>query len=262
MYYLPKFFCPKYTTNLIRLGDEYDGGYCVSKKSIKKSNLLLSFGVGDNWSFEREFKKFKGVKIICFDNSVNIIFWIKRLIKDILNFKLKENYFNQISNFFRYFEFLLFFSKKNNFLIKKNITKNLNNKKRSYKFESADNILDKLRNKKVFLKVDIEGSEYEILNSVIKFQNNLTGLVIEFHNCYKNKSQIIKFIRSFKLDLVHIHVNNFCSIENSGFPTVFELTFSPRQFNRERKKNDMKFPNKKIDSPNNKYLSDEKLFFV
>ena len=57
MYKLPSFFCPKWKTKLIRLGQPNDGGYCIPEKSLDETNILFSFGLDDNWSFEEHFKK-------------------------------------------------------------------------------------------------------------------------------------------------------------------------------------------------------------
>ena len=53
--YLPKFFFYHTSNSLIRLGKKNDGGYLVSKNDIDKSDLLLSLGIYDDWSFENDF---------------------------------------------------------------------------------------------------------------------------------------------------------------------------------------------------------------
>ena len=97
--YLPKFLRPKYKTELLRLGRNNDGGYCVPKQSIANSEILYSFGLSDDWSFEEDFsKKNSKTKIYIFDNSVNIKFWIKNFILNIIDL-LKFN--KKISNFIK-----------------------------------------------------------------------------------------------------------------------------------------------------------------
>ena len=65
----------------------------------------------------------------------------------------------------------------------------------------------------------------------------------------------------FKLQLVHIHVNNYGNINKFGFPTVIELTFSPQSYNITREKNDNQFPVIGLDQPNNKNRQDELIIF-
>ena len=51
------FILPYSTETLFRLGVEKDGGYIVDKKIIDKSNILVSFGMADEYSFEIDFLK-------------------------------------------------------------------------------------------------------------------------------------------------------------------------------------------------------------
>ena len=53
---------PIKTSNLIRLGGNSDGGYVVNSDIIKKTDNLVSFGMGTDWSFELDYIK----KIIIF----------------------------------------------------------------------------------------------------------------------------------------------------------------------------------------------------
>ena len=52
MIVISKIFYPKNNCSLIRLGNNNDGGYVVEENSIKNSEILLSFGLSDDWSFE------------------------------------------------------------------------------------------------------------------------------------------------------------------------------------------------------------------
>jgi len=54
---LPYFLKPKKNFKLLRLGKNYDGGYLIDINSIKNTKTLLSLGIGDDWSFEEDFRK-------------------------------------------------------------------------------------------------------------------------------------------------------------------------------------------------------------
>ena len=56
---LPIIFKPFKVGGLIRLGGNKDGGYLLSKRSLFKSNFLVSLGVAYNWDFEIDFLKKK-----------------------------------------------------------------------------------------------------------------------------------------------------------------------------------------------------------
>ena len=99
------------------------------------------------------------------------------------------------------------------------------------------------------------------MDQIIKYQTWLTGLVIEFHDCDFHFEKIKKFISELKLQLVHIHVNNYGDINRHDFPTVIELTFSPENYNTVREINDNKFPVSGLDQPNNKNKIDKPIIF-
>ena len=79
---------------------------------------------------------------------------------------------------------------------------------------------------KVFLKIDIEGDEYALLDSIIKVQSRLTSLAIEFHNLDDDRYlELESFINSFDLVLSHTHVNIAGKINDNNTASVIELTF-------------------------------------
>ena len=112
-------------------------------------------------------------------------------------------------------------------------------------------------NNPVFIKIDIEGSEYRILDELIKFQNNITGIVIEFHDFDLHIDNIIKFIENLNLELVHIHPQNPAPLNKENIPTQLEITFSK---NPKKISNHIKFPHE-LDQPANPNFQDIELVF-
>jgi len=90
-------------------------------------------------------------------------------------------------------------------------------------------IFDRIKQTPTFLKIDIEGSEYRILEEIIELQDFICGIVIEFHNIDLHEDKILSFIDNFKLKLVHVHAQNPGGeqyLTESGDPTQLEMTFS------------------------------------
>ena len=261
---LPNFLCPKHKCELIRLGQKNDGGYSIPKKSLKNSKIILGFGLSDDWSFEKDFKKLSGAKVICYDHSVNPRYWLIRFCRDILDLLLlRKRIIESCKRFITYFKYKFFFNGKD-VIHERKIIAPVN--QRIYglnKSEITDlnQILYGENYFNFFLKIDIEQHEYRILDQIIKYQTWLTGLVIEFHDCDFHFEKIKKFISELKLQLVHIHVNNFGVINSHDFPTVIELTFSPKSYNTAREINDNKFPVSGLDQPNNKNEIDKPIIF-
>ena len=89
----PKELKPIYVDNndLIRLGSIDDGGYVVPIKTIMNSRSLVSFGISDNWDFEKDFVKKSKVNVFGYDHSIDNSFWLSRFKKDLIKFlKLKD----------------------------------------------------------------------------------------------------------------------------------------------------------------------------
>ena len=206
---LPKSFKFKQAKDLIRIGKDNDGGYLISKKDLLKSDFLLSLGIYDDWSFEKDFIKKNKIPLHAYDASLNYKFLIK----------LKISIIDKVKKIFSYINFF----KGNNIHFRKFI--GINNNKEG--FYTLSSVLKDLEFKAIFLKIDIEGSEYRILDSIISNQQKLSGLVIEFHDCDINLSKIEWFIKNFNLKLVHIHANNHGLFDlDKKMPLVLELTFS------------------------------------
>ena len=211
---LPKILKPKFSYDLIRLGTNYDGGYLVEKSSILNSDFLLSFGISTNWDFEKDFINNNCVEYLAFDGSVNEDFWNRLIMSKFKRLSLSK----ALKFLIKKKQFYDFFNKKN--FISKYIGTTYENS------VTLDEILFKIEKKNIFLKIDIEGSEYDILQQILDNQSKILGLAIEFHKCNSNMKNIFNFINNFNLDLVHIHANNYNTIIENYIPDILEITFA------------------------------------
>ena len=206
-----------YKYKLIRVGSKYDGGYFVCPNSISNTDNLISIGIETNWEFEKQFVKINpNTNVNCYDGQTSlkliIKFFIIQILKTLafdLNFSLLKR---SILNFF---EFNSLLKNKLNF-IKKNI-----GLKNGLTFNEI------ISNKKnIFLKIDIEGSEYRILHEILQNKNKITGLVIEFHDYDLNKIKVDNFIKNIGLEHIHTNINEMGGISQENYPLVLEMTFS------------------------------------
>lgn len=262
MILFPKFLKPFFLRKeeLIRLGSIDDGGYVLPINDIKNSDVLISLGISDNWDFEKHFSRMSNAKILAYDHSIDSNFWISKFKKDLIKFlKLKIFKPKKIYKMIQYIDFLFFFrfKTKNKFFLKKI-------GKTNGCVNIGEIVSDHINeNEKIFLKIDIEGSEYEILDQIVSIKDKIQGLIIEFHNVSKNLDIIENFLKKIKdyLNLVHIHANNYSVKDTNEFPEAIELSISSIDLNNLDLDDVREYPIKNLDFPNSKRSPDIKIFF-
>ena len=207
---------PNFCDDIVRLGRKNDGGYLVSKSDVTASDKLLSFGIYDDWSFEEDFAKINDVPIVAFDASSGLKLLLKKARRRLASFKL----FKALYFLGRAFSFTTFFTDKRVF-ISKFVGLDI-----PPIHISMEKVFDDRDSKELFLKMDIEGSEYRCLEAIIQNQEKICGVAIEFHDVDLHLDKINYFIKNFNLALIHVHANNSSPITSFGIPLVLELTFS------------------------------------
>ena len=215
--FIPSFFKHKRPSDLVRVGRANDGGYTISEKDIIETSHLISLGMDDDWSFESGFKLINEVPIFIIDRSISKRFFLKRMIRSILRV---EKQFILLKSIKTYLSYISFFQDEVKH-IEKNVGLDLAGS------ITMDNVFKETDSNKIFLKIDIEGGEYRILDSIIENQDRLTGMVMEFHDCDLHLALIENFLSKFSLSLVNIHANNCGPIDDrTGLPVALELSFS------------------------------------
>ncbi len=243
---LPNNFQPSGTFDLVRLGSKHDGGYLVEKHSITEAKTLLSLGIHDNWLFEKQFLKINKIPLYAFDCELSAKLLLRNIVLSFGECFFK--YKNPVKAFSRFGEtvynsldYMTFFRDNRVF----------NNVMIGYDGENSKS-LSSISSEKhlqlpIFLKCDIEGWEYRILDEMVAHSEKFCGLTIEFHDVDLHIERIKKFIEDFSLELVHIHPNNYGGVDDKNTPIAIEMTFakSPQKIS-----SDPLLPHPK-DTPNN-----------
>lgn len=201
----------------VKLGGYKDGGYALDYRAVVNSNFLISGGVGSNVRFESDFYDInQNCKIILIDPTTSLLRMIFRGIYHF--FRKNQSGFRSLSDVLNYI-----FLKKKSLLIKKYLgySFNLNDIIKSY--------IDSNSVSSVFLKLDIEGSEYELLPSIIENKSIFSSICIEFHGLDKdsNVDALKLFIKNLNYDIIHISINELSLSENS-VPSILEISFAPK----------------------------------
>lgn len=218
---LPGFFRPHQSNFLIRLGRDFDGGYLIDSRDIDKTKALVSFGVNEDWSFEKQFSKKKRIPVFAYDATLNVRYLLRRAWRSLI----RLNPLVMACSFHALFNYRIFFSGNRHHFQRYVGLDGVTG------FITLSSVLDEVKQKSgvdshVFMKVDIEGWEYRILDELIEHSHRFTGLAIELHDVDIHLDKLQDFIEHFPLKLVHVHANNYSPITRGGIPLAIECTFS------------------------------------
>lgn len=255
------FLIPIEVNKLIRVGNKNDGGYVVPEEIISRSNFLLSFGLNDDWTFEEEFLKYSpNAYIHVYDHSVSKKFFLNKFKKTLYRvLRGKFFYIKQLnSDWILYNSYLNFF--RGNI---KHIIRRISDKNHSELDISIISILEEMKSDKVFLKMDIEGAEYRVIQHLVNYSQKILGMVIEFHDCDPLRltfTQSIKQLQS-KYSIVHIHPNNHAPISEDGLPESLEITLIRNDFLPSRISHQLQLPIKDLDRPCNPLIPEYSMIF-
>jgi hypothetical protein len=256
--------------DLVRLGSRHDGGYVLPRRAIAATDILLSFGINDDWNFEKQFlraykslcsAKRKSCLLFAFDASVS-----GRILRQEAIRLARQS----LSAFFRLdfaaarrwgivrmkssIEFDLFFNQR-----KRKFFPFFLGKKTEGKFVDFNHIfnkiigMEKLSEQSIFLKMDIEGAEYESLPLLTPYLSKINAMVFEFHDLDRCGEMFESIVASFSgsFFIAHIHANNFGGyIENSKLPLTLEICFLNKELlNHSAKPSTLSYPVPDLDSP-------------
>lgn len=213
---LPKHFEPVGCSRLVRIGRNGDGGYLVCEENASDTDVLLSFGVSDDWSFEEAFQARSGAIVHAFDGSVSARFFVGRVLRNLLTLRLPSFARNAAMTlaFWRYF------SQSGNFY---SIYVGDESDERTISLSDA---VDRYGGERTTLKMDIEGAEIRLFDQILAAKEMLSALVIEIHDFDLHLERVLQFTKELGLKLIHIHANNYAKVSRGGIPRVVELTFS------------------------------------
>lgn len=213
------FLAPKIVADLCRIGNRTDGGYAMTIAAINNSKAFLSLGLGENWSFEEAISQINPkAPIDIYDDTVSLSFFIRKALNGFVKLSLlRESKSNFFARVLRLKSYILFWSRGS-----KNTHHQIRISEESFKRVLSEYPIDA----KIGLKVDIEGSEWGILNLISEDQSKFEFLLIEIHDFDRHVDELRKFLSNLAESFIiaHLHANNFEALGSNGFPKVFEIT--------------------------------------
>jgi len=220
---------PVECASLVRVGGANDGGYVVPLEAVKAAGALLSFGLSHDWSFERNFQRHNpDAAIHCYDHTVSFLTTVPYSFGQLARFAVRRKA-RYLRNTLAWLDYLAFF-RGNNVHFRERIW-------RDHADGSATiaDAFDRLPAKgAVFVKMDIEGSEYRVIDDLLARAQEIVAMTIEFHEVDIAPDLFNATIGKIKRDfhLVHIHGNNMGGLAPFHFPVSPEITFFNKRFFR------------------------------
>lgn len=275
---------PFETPDLMRLGQERDGGYVINRRLLETARVLIGMGINADWSFEEDFARRGAPELVVhgYDFSVSesifhkeyisrvlYLFSIKFLLRLLRSpagapalWKLNYGYMRAARKTYR--EFPKFFDGRRHQFFQLGVS---NAKEGSFvTFADVVRALPAdLPAHSVFLKIDIELSEFRILDDVLADSSLLNGMVIEFHDLDILWENFARIMRSAQKDyvLTHVHGNNYSGlIPGTNIPKALEITLVHKSlFDSPLTLSKREFPLAGLDYPNNPETKDHPLRF-
>ena len=218
---------------LVRLGLPRDGGYVVPATEVRTATVLLSLGINQDWSFDRAFVEANPrARVIGVDHSVGAALFARQIAENLINIprdrlRNRRHVRKDIAVLRNSLDYFLFFRGRHRHI-----------RKRVARHDSASTIsvaslcdMARASGRTVFLKMDVEGAEYDLIADIVGCEASVHCLVAEFHAISKrtdafNRS-VAQLLEHFRI--VHIHGNNYSSYDAANdFPNAVEITFVHR----------------------------------
>lgn len=254
------FLSPYVVKDLIRLGNKNDGGYVIPKSLIQETDFLVSLGISNDWSFDQDFKKINpDIHIHGYDHTISPRVFRRNIRYLILNMFLLRFSWKKLKDSIRLlFSYQSFFQGD---VI--HFQKRIHNRQDYPDDITLDDVILKTKSKKIFLKIDIEGSEYRIIDSIVKHANKISGIAIEFHETDPYRPIFISAIKKLqkKFKIVHFHPNNFGGYAEDGLPETPEITFINNKINIKTYGKRKILPLDNLDAPNGALKADYEIKF-
>jgi hypothetical protein len=236
--YQIKIIKPILLNDLVRIGKQRDGGYVITQRQIEKTEILLSFGISTDWSFDHDFLyRANDVTLYAYDYSVSARILQKRILKSLcsavykfisMDFHIaKECIDFAIEKTFHPFQ-RFFNPNQNKHFLKKYLGNHDDNEYISIGSIFSTHIKSSIKDLSVFVKMDIEDSEYRTLSAFQPFYPFINGFVIEFHNLDILGDNFMKIVceMSEYFYVAHVHANNYGGyIYPDMLPKTLEITF-------------------------------------
>lgn len=182
-------------SDFVRMGNDHDGGYVVPLQQLLACQHLVSAGIAYDWSFEQCCKHtVRDLTMVAWDGTTNQAHMTHQCRQEF------QQLFSPPSVFHHWH-------------VRPNeIEENLSWRQHC------------------LVKLDIEGSEYDFVDVLVRQQARIQLLVVEFHELAADLDRFFNACQrlSMHFAVCHLHANNGSKIHDASIPDVIETTWVNR----------------------------------
>lgn len=232
---------PVAVRDLIRLGRDRDGGYVVSRRAVEATRVLVGLGVNDEWSFEEAFlSEAPATRLVLVDGTVGrgpyawhalerVVRASRRLVRG--NVRRARLAWREARSYAAAWPRLeAFLAPEGRRLVQAMIGPRDDQGTICWRtLRSELGAPGPGRN--LFVKMDIEGAEYDVLPDVLESGAFLTGLALEFHRLDLHWERLLELRAAWdgEFAVTHVHGNNGDTlIPGTSVPKALEVTLVAR----------------------------------
>ncbi|MFA5995932.1 MAG: FkbM family methyltransferase [Patescibacteria group bacterium] len=164
-------------------GSKKYGGWVINPVKINKDSIIYSFGIGEDISFDLALIEKFNCKVFAFDPTPKSINWLKQQ-------QLPKNFFYYEYGLASQDGFIKLFPPKNSAHVSHSIIQKDSTKPPiNVQVLRLQTIMKQLGHQHIdILKMDIEGSEYEVLDDILRQNLDIDQILIEFHHRFSKIS--------------------------------------------------------------------------
>ena len=200
------FFRTNYSCPKITLGNK-NASFTVNPVVLSSSDIVYSFGIGTDISFDLELIKKFGVSVFAFDPTPKSIEWLR---------------LQDLPETFRYFPIGLapysgvadFHLPKNENYVSASMTSIQSDKSIKVNVKTLSELMREFGHTSIdILKMDIEGIEYDVIVDILRSGIQIRQLLVEFHHRFHNMGSkitrtTIQNLKSAGFELFHVSGNS------------------------------------------------------
>ncbi|MBN3879163.1 FkbM family methyltransferase [Nostoc sp. JL23] len=202
--------------DLVELGTQY-GGWVIPKSLLDSDSVVYCVGCGEDISFDVSLIEQIGCDIFGFDPTPRAIQYVKKVAHDNSKYHFCE------VGLWDKDDILKFYAPK----ISDHVSHSLLNLQRTSEYFEAkvrrlSTIMQEHNHKKIdLLKLDIEGAEYKVINSIIEDGLDIKILCVEYDECFNPLDNRYKLrIRQSVNKLLNAGFSLVCTQGNGNYTFV------------------------------------------